>query len=113
MALIFYFSEEPPATGPLWAQILAHFTEFAVLASLLAWALAPALGRRAFVVAAAVAVLYAIADEFHQSFVPGRDADPLDVLVDWAGVTVAVTLARSRAQARGRPSTVRTHSSSR
>ena len=38
---------------------------------------------RAIAVAAAICVLYAISDEFHQRSVPGRDSDPVDVLVDW------------------------------
>lgn len=30
-------------------------------------------------------MLYGISDEFHQIFVPGRSADPLDILADTAG----------------------------
>jgi VanZ family protein len=33
----------------------------------------------------ALTVLYAASDEFHQSFVPGRMASPLDVLIDAIG----------------------------
>jgi VanZ family protein len=63
---------------------LAHAVEFAVLGLLLA----RALGRAGL--ALAFGALYALSDEIHQSFVPGRYASPLDVLVDSAGVAVGV-----------------------
>ena len=57
------------------------------------WALAPVLGRRALFAAAAISFLYAVSDEYHQSFVPGRDSDPFDVLVDSLGIATAVAAA--------------------
>ena len=101
MALIFFFSAQEdvgPDTGD-WARVIAHFSEYALLTGLWVWALAPALGRRALVAAAAISFLYALSDELHQSFVDGRHADPLDVLVDSCGIAVALLLSR----ARGRP----------
>jgi VanZ family protein len=38
--------------------------------------------------------LYAASDEFHQSFVPGRNASLLDVLIDTFGAVVALLLSR-------------------
>jgi VanZ family protein len=110
MALIFYSSAQPSVGPdlPAWTRIVAHFAEYLVLASLWIWALAPRLGRRAIPAAAAISLLYAIFDEVHQSFVEGRDADPLDVLTDAAGILVACRLA----QARGSASTRATHSRS-
>jgi VanZ family protein len=32
-----------------------------------------------------LSILYAITDEFHQGFVKGRSASPLDVLIDVSG----------------------------
>ena len=96
MAVIFFLSAQE-SVGPdigNWARVIAHFTQYAALAALWAWALAPALGRQALLAAAAISLLYAISDEYHQSFVPGRDADPLDVLVDACGIAVALVLAR-------------------
>jgi VanZ family protein len=107
MALIFYLSsqEQVGPDLPAFTRVIAHFTEYALLATLWAWALWPAMGRRALYVAATISLLYAITDEIHQSFVPGRDADPLDVLVDAVGIATALSLGAAwRATAR-RPGT--------
>lgn len=106
MALIFYLSaqSDPGPDLPRAAQWLAHAGEFGLLTLLWAWALTPALRlRRAALVAAAIAFAYAISDEYHQSFVPGRDADPFDVLVDSVGIAVAVALLRRAARSRTPP----------
>lgn len=104
MALIFYLSAQPAIAPdlPAWTRVVAHFTQFALLAAAWAWTLAPALGRRALVAAAAISFLYALSDEYHQGFVEGRDSDPVDVLVDSAGIAFALSLiaARSRRTAR-------------
>ena len=92
MALIFYFSSQSdpsPGIGN-FGHVVAHFTEYFVLTTLWAWALLPHLGLRALPVAWAIAVVYAISDEWHQSFVPDRDSDPVDVLVDACGAAAAV-----------------------
>jgi len=115
MALIFYLSAQPSVGPelPAFTRVAAHFTEYFALASLWLWALAPGLGRRAAPATAAIAVLYAISDEYHQSFVAGRHADPLDVLTDAAGAATACWIGWRLLQARGRASMRRTQSSSR
>lgn len=76
-----------------WA---AHFTEYAILAALLWQALQRTsrfqqhAARWAFL----FAVLYACSDELHQFFVPGRYADPRDVLVDALGALAGLWLLR-------------------
>lgn len=73
-------------------SIAGHFTVFAVLAVLFWWALGlgrMAAGHRA-VTAAVLAVVYGVVDEWHQSFVPGRTPDVLDILTDAAGAIVAM-----------------------
>ena len=35
-------------------------------------------------------VLYASSDEFHQTFVPGRDGNIVDVLIDSSGALVGI-----------------------
>jgi VanZ family protein len=101
MALIFFVSAQSqlPTPEQRWLDILleksGHTLEYAVLAVLLVRALDPAqTGRwRAFGVAVLIAWLYAISDEIHQMFVPGRSADWLDILFDWMGAMVATLLA--------------------
>ena len=100
MGLIFYLSaqEHVGPDLPAFTRIIAHFAEYALLAALWAWALAPALGRRAFAAAAAISILYAASDEFHQSFIPGRDSSPLDLAIDALGVAVAVAVLSRRSR---------------
>ena len=40
-----------------------------------------------------IGILYAVSDEFHQLFVPGRAGQFRDVLVDGAGTVLGVLLA--------------------
>jgi VanZ family protein len=96
MALIFFLSAQAdfphPAAG--WMDLLissaAHVFLFGVLALLLAWALAPYRwgAGSAFVITA----LYAMSDEFHQAFVPGRHPDPLDLACDLLGAALGLGL---------------------
>ena len=65
----------------------AHMTEYAVLA-LLAFCFFRQLGiqgRQGYGAAWLLAVLYAVTDEVHQIFVPGREGMVLDVCIDAAG----------------------------
>jgi VanZ family protein len=74
---------------------LLHASEYAVLGGLLAPALrlAGLRPRAALVVAVLLASAYGATDEVHQSFVPGRSADPLDWVADTLGATVGASLA--------------------
>ena len=109
MATIFYLSAQQSVGPelPAFTRVIAHFSVYALLAALWAWALTPSLGRRAIPVAAAICVLYAISDEYHQRFVEGRDSDHVDVLVDCCGIAFALWIvSRSsawRAASRRRP----------
>jgi VanZ family protein len=89
MGLIFFLSAQPDLNSGLGAwdlllRKLAHMTEYTLLFILWRRALPDASAWSA----AAIAVAYAVTDEFHQTFVDGRDGTPLDVLVDTAGVGV-------------------------
>ena len=109
MGLIFYLSGQQQVGPelPAFTRIVAHFTEYAVLASLWIWALVPGFGRRGLIAAVLISVLYAASDEWHQSFVEGRDSDPVDFLIDCAGIAFAVFLSSrpsvQRAFSRRRP----------
>lgn len=75
-----------------------HFTVYASFGFFVARALAARPGlRRArlgwFVATAAVGLLYGLSDEFHQSFVPGRAVEGLDLLADSTGSALGATLA--------------------
>ena len=60
---------------------------------------AAALGTRA--AASLITLAYAVADEYHQTFVEGRHGTPVDVLIDAVGIAVAVALhARLRTRVR-------------
>ena len=89
--LIFAFSSVPDlGTGlggwDLLLRKLAHAAEFAVLGALLVRATDRA--GLAFLLGA----LYAVTDELHQVFVPGRVGSPLDVAIDVVGVAGGVLL---------------------
>ena len=95
-ALIFYLSSIPNLSNPLpsfnWSDKVVHFVEFAVLGVLI-WQSARRLNmkvRRRWLVmlAIAVGIFYAASDEFHQSFVAGRNADLLDWIADSLGLVI-------------------------
>ncbi len=90
-AVIFTFSSVPDLGTGLggWDVLLrklAHTVEYAILGALLARAT-----RRAWL-AVMLGVLYAVSDEIHQTFVPGRMGSPVDVAIDAVGVAVGVGL---------------------
>lgn len=81
----------------------AHATEYAVLTLLLWRALrrpAPGWDGRAAWLAFTLAALFALTDEWHQSFVPNRQPHPLDVLIDSLGAAAALLILRARIRRR-------------
>src|SRR5687768_3925315 len=98
MALIFALSAQPSLSSGLGlidlvGRKLVHMAEFGALCALWWRALRPSLRPdRALALAAAVALLYAVSDEWHQGLVPGRTASAWDVLIDAAGVGLACVL---------------------
>jgi VanZ family protein len=88
-AVIFAISSIPSLSSGLgmWDTVLrkaAHVTEYAVFGGLLYRAMqreAPAL---------ATGIAYAATDEWHQHFVNGRHASPVDVAIDAVGVAVGM-----------------------
>ncbi|MGV9002303.1 MAG: VanZ family protein [Candidatus Saccharimonadaceae bacterium] len=49
--------------------------------------------RRTIIISILIVLGYALSDEFHQAFVPGRTAMLTDVLIDTTAGTIGVTLA--------------------
>ena len=92
-------SDETVAQVQLFARKTAHVTEYAVLALLL-WRAR----RRAYwgdprpwrpkdaYFAVMLSVLFAMTDEWHQTFVPGREGRVADVLIDGMGATAAMVV---------------------
>lgn len=98
-ALIFVLSAQPNLTIVPDALLdfvlrkIAHFTFFGLLA-VFAWSALRTQGvDRPWLLAIGIAAAYAVSDELHQSFVNGRHAAPMDVLIDTCGAIVAIWLA--------------------
>lgn len=97
MATIFVLSSIPSLKSPLepfydfLLRKLAHVGEYAVLSGLLFRALTASgfKTKRALATAALVSLFYAATDEWHQTFVPGREGTLRDVGVDALGVVGA------------------------
>ena len=90
MGVIFHFSSEsqplPALTAHVWDKLL-HLIEYGGLGALVCRALlGEGLGWLAAIAGAIVAAsLYGASDEWHQSFVPMRDADVRDWVADTLG----------------------------
>ncbi len=91
--LIFFLSSRPDLPDvEFFIEIndkVAHFILYTPLGFLLRRALTlrgTLSSRQTAFLAVLLGVLYGISDEFHQAFVPGRYADPADVVADAVGV---------------------------
>ena len=96
MAIIFFLSHQPRVMDGL-PQIsgldkILHFIAYFTLA--LSWILSlsknkvPSLVSKTFV----FSMLFALSDEFHQTFVPTRSFEILDLVADAAGIFFALIL---------------------
>ena len=96
MGVIFFVSNQPSVALPsfdFWDLVvkkLGHFFAYAALALL---ALRAVLGwQRPYLTAALIAFFYALSDEFHQTFIPGRNGTWVDVVIDMAGALTSLWL---------------------
>jgi hypothetical protein len=112
MAGIFFLSAQPSSgeygTLDVFVRKLGHVTEYAVL-TLCWWRALRGLGtvrdhRTAIALAVAIALAFAVSDEFHQTLVDGRHGTPVDILIDGVGITLAALYARRRTLGPSRPS---------
>lgn len=94
LAAIFYVSSlsRPPAVAEAASDKLLHGAAYALLAMLLVRALSG--GRwagvtwRVALASVALATLYGVTDEWHQTYVPGRMGDAWDLVADAAGAAL-------------------------
>ncbi len=100
MGAIFFFSSLPadlvPSFGE-WDLLIkkaGHASGYALLGLAYYFALPPRLssGFR-WVLAMILVILFALSDEFHQSFVLGRNSSVIDVGIDAMGAAIALTIA--------------------
>ena len=71
----------------LYVRKAAHFSEYACLSVFMYLSVLQTFkGKMLFVWSLAVCQLYAVSDEVHQYFVPGRSCEIRDMLIDGAGV---------------------------
>jgi hypothetical protein len=101
MAAIFIVSSGPGVALPPGRNLdkLMHAGAYAVLAALAAWALTRGRLRSAtgpvLLAAWMIGTAYGATDEWHQSFVPGRQADAADFLADALGALAAAGAVRA------------------
>ena len=106
MAVIFYMSHQPgealDENVMVWVQTLfpvirdlnfGHFIASFILALFVYLALgAKWLNWRGRLLTVLICVLYGVTDEYHQSFIPGRSPDLLDLRNDGIGALIAMLL---------------------
>lgn len=102
--LIWTFSSLPDFQSnfsELWDFIvrkIIHAFEFGILALFLFRASCLSRPRRSMgpslIFAILVSILYAVTDELHQTFVPGRVGSPIDVVIDVMGILFFLIIIR-------------------
>ena len=99
MGVLFWLSAQPDLPSPVelpYGDKLSHFTAYGILSGLYLLSMRRcggySLGQ--VLLAAVLATLYGISDEWHQSFVPGRSPDVWDVVADASGALAAAFLLR-------------------
>jgi len=110
MGVIFALSDIPSLASsfePFYDLILrklSHMAEYMLLTALLFWALRPFMAHRAHILLTAtlIAVLYACSDEWHQTFVPGREGTLHDIGIDALGIIGACLYSLDRTRLLGR-----------
>ncbi|HJX97552.1 MAG TPA: VanZ family protein [Chthoniobacterales bacterium] len=96
-------SAETIARVQFFVRKIAHLTEYAVLAILIwrafrrgsSWHLKMSI---LFMLALFGCAIFAVTDEFHQSFVPSRTSSPADVMIDIFGAVLGLTICIAVAQ---------------
>lgn len=94
--IIFWLSSIPNLESGLEQDFIlrkiVHVLEYAILAFLLIRAISTQDWKKAIIFSAIIAFLYALSDEYHQSFVFGREGSLWDVGVDSIGIILILIL---------------------
>lgn len=69
---------------------MAHMTEYAVLAMTLLWGFHNLVTNKCYIFSWLVSIVYAMTDEIHQLYVPGRAGKPTDVMIDGTGALIGL-----------------------
>lgn len=95
--VIFFLSSLPGTTLPqqlVLSDFTLHIIEYLPLGFLMARAMqhtkASSSKKAMFLLCCILAIVYAISDEIHQLFVPGRQASPFDLIADSIGAFIGV-----------------------
>ena len=102
MVVIFALSAQPDLSTGLgvWDLVgrkLVHASEYALLCLLWWRALRTVTpSERAALIAFFICIAYSATDEYHQHFVKGRHASPVDVAIDSSGAGLAAVLIARR-----------------
>lgn len=103
MAVIFFFSAQPDLNSGLGlidtiGRKLIHAAEYGLLCFLWWRALHRRVGSGSHALLAAVAIssLYAVTDEYHQTFVDGRHGSPVDWAIDTMGAALSALVIHRR-----------------
>lgn len=98
---IYYFSSlpQPPfvLTSFQWQDKVLHLIAYLSYGITIAIAIHShqsfSLNKKVMIILM-LGMIYALSDEFHQSFVPGRTSEIGDILADWIGITISAIIYR-------------------
>jgi VanZ family protein len=85
-------------TVQFYVRKCGHLSEYAIMSALVWNALMQTMPpnegrmRRSLILALLICCLYAASDEFHQSFVPTREASIIDVVIDTCGAGIGLSI---------------------
>jgi len=94
MGVIFYLSSLPPKVKLGSFDFPIHVLEFFPLGILTVLFLKELNLRNSFLFSFIFSILYAISDEIHQTFIPGRNASVKDVIADCVGILIGLYIVK-------------------
>jgi len=94
MGVIFYLSSLPPKVKLGSFDFPIHVLEFFPLGILAVLFLKELNLRNPFLFSFIFSILYAISDEIHQTFIPGRNASVKDVVADCVGILIGLYIVK-------------------